>query len=110
MDRTEIVFPRITTSSSTARGHPVHSWKVGSELPPTFHVTLTWRGRQRRLTLFQSDVASGKMVVVYEDTEHNTTVADTLEENCYYHGFVKREMASYAALSTCDGLVSSAFD
>ena len=108
MDRAEVVFPRITTTRSTDTGLPALPWKVGTELPPTFHVMLTWRGRERRLTLFQSDVASGKMVVMYEDSEQNATVAETKQEKCHYHGFLKKERASYVAVSTCDGLVSSA--
>ncbi|KAL8558849.1 hypothetical protein ACOMHN_031778 [Nucella lapillus] len=94
VEHAEIVHPRIS-----------HARKLGTlEPPPTFRVRLTWRGRQRVMTLFQSDVTAGKMVTSYEDYDDNSTVVDTGRERCYYQGFVRKESASYAALSACYGL------
>lgn len=96
--RTEIVFPHLVGN----HGHK--DTDSVSKFPESLRLSLSWRGKRRVLSLFQSEVVASKMVVVYNDDDRNDTVAETAEDNCYYQGFLKKERASYAALSTCDGL------
>ncbi|XP_076462921.1 A disintegrin and metalloproteinase with thrombospondin motifs 2-like [Babylonia areolata] len=109
VDRAEVVYPSIVTARKSG------AWSKGTtrKPPPTLEVQLSWRGRQRLLTLFQNDVAAGGMVMVYEEGEgegrrgvpdNDTVVVETGGESCYYEGYLKGEGASYAAVSACDGL------
>ncbi|KAL8625251.1 hypothetical protein ACOMHN_030009 [Nucella lapillus] len=103
---TEIVFPRIATTPY-ARGRPSRIQKPEEEIPPFFRLMLTWRGRQRRLTLFRSDVTSWRTVTLYDDVGRNDSVAETAGDNCQFQGFVSGDEHSSAAMSVCQGLAGS---
>lgn len=98
----EFAFPSVVD----IKGRPFGNWTIDTPLPASARVMFPWRGRQRLLRLFHNDVAAKEMVVVYNDRNRNDTVAEIgTGDNCFHVGFVKGEPASYAAVSTCAGLV-----
>ena len=69
-------------------------------------VSLSWRGKDITLHLFHSDVIAAPSTIVVQDNEHNETIMEKVQDSCFYQTLDNSNIVSYAALSTCYGLVS----
>lgn len=102
--RTEIIFPVIKDGAGHLMPRGQDQQFLSRDL---IQVTLEWRRAKLNVLLYQNEVTSPTSHS--EWTTGNETFAKFMDRLCFYQGYVKGQRSSYAALSTCEGLVSLFF-
>ncbi|CAL1526316.1 unnamed protein product [Lymnaea stagnalis] len=90
--RTEIFLP-VTNDVSDL---------VSPDLQDSLSITLKWRRLPLDVILYKTELTTPE--THSEWTQGNVTYGKTLETSCFFHGYVKGQSSSFAALSTCAGL------
>ncbi|XP_067671402.1 A disintegrin and metalloproteinase with thrombospondin motifs 3-like isoform X2 [Haliotis asinina] len=99
VQRTEIAFPHVIDN----HGKHYKSEIPGStDLPQFFFLEVSWRKQKIQLALYQSQISTPRAVAEWD--EGNETLAEDIDDKCFYHGYVKGHRSSYTAVSTCSGV------
>ncbi|XP_059156833.1 A disintegrin and metalloproteinase with thrombospondin motifs 2-like [Physella acuta] len=91
----EISFPRVRDVNGKKTS--IHS--ISGD---TVYVTLTWRRRRLDIVLHRNELTSPGTYSQW--SQENVTYAHTIDQTCFYYGYLANVTSSSAAITTCDGL------
>ncbi|XP_041363454.1 A disintegrin and metalloproteinase with thrombospondin motifs 3-like [Gigantopelta aegis] len=103
--RMEMTFPHVVDVRLRHVTSGLPGDTTSKQYEPTrdwFSLGLTWRRRKLKIVLYRTDLVPPRSFS--EWNEGNETVSERLDARCFYHGYVRGQVASYVAVSTCLGV------